>query len=102
MKNKKGNIPITILVIGVVAICILALGSFVYSGFKLNKHFSIGFFEDIQSDVEKFYFYTSDKIKMPNEESASYLDDALIDSGGDLVIKRENKDIIIYYKHKIK
>ena len=38
--NKHGNIPITILVIGVVIICILTLTSFLVSKNKVNNGFS--------------------------------------------------------------
>ena len=97
LKNKKGNIPITILVIGVVAICVLALGSFVFSSFKLNKSFSLGVFEDIQSDVENFYFY-----KTQNNEgvAASNINATL--NGNILIIEREVDNLKIAYRPKIK
>jgi len=37
--NKKGDLPVTILVIGVFAVCTLALLSFFYSSFLIHKSF---------------------------------------------------------------
>jgi hypothetical protein len=37
--NKRGDIPLTILVIGVFAVCTLALISFIYSSYLINKAF---------------------------------------------------------------
>jgi len=37
--NKKGDLPVTLLVIGVFAVCTLALLSFFYSSYSLNKSF---------------------------------------------------------------
>ncbi|MCX6750366.1 MAG: hypothetical protein NTZ83_02830 [Candidatus Pacearchaeota archaeon] len=36
-KNKKGDLPVTILVIGVFGVCTLALLTFVYSSFQIHK-----------------------------------------------------------------
>ena len=38
--NKKGDLPVTLLVIGVFAVCTLALLSFFYSSYTLNKSFT--------------------------------------------------------------
>ena len=38
-KNKKGDIPLTVLIIGVFGVCTLAILSFIYSSFLLNKSF---------------------------------------------------------------
>lgn len=40
VKNRRGDVPITILVIGVFAVCTMALLSFSLSVGKLNKSFS--------------------------------------------------------------
>jgi hypothetical protein len=37
--NKRGDLPLTVLVIGVFAVCILAIISFIYSSFLLHKSF---------------------------------------------------------------
>jgi hypothetical protein len=38
-KNKKGDLPVTVLVIGVFGVCILAIFSFIYSSYKIHKSF---------------------------------------------------------------
>ena len=97
-KNKKGNIPITILVIGVVAICVLALGSFAFSSFKLNKSFNLGVFEDIYSDMEDFYFYINQNIA--ESEAATSINAEV--NGDILIIEREVDNLKISYRPKIK
>ena len=37
--DKRGDLPVTILVIGVLAVCTLALLSFFYSSYQLHKSF---------------------------------------------------------------
>ena len=39
-KDKKGDLPVTILMIGVFGVCTLALLSFLYSTSQINKSFS--------------------------------------------------------------
>lgn len=97
--NKKANIPITILVIGVVAICILAIGSFVVSNIKLSENSNIGYFEKIQSDLEKFYFYINAGVG-PSIAAGNI--GAIIDNDGRLVINKKVVDMNINYVHKIK
>ena len=57
MKNKKGDIPITILVIGVFAVCTLALLSF-YSSIGFTKHSFVGteLIEQLNSEIEQQSF----------------------------------------------
>jgi len=53
IKNKKGNLPIIILVLGVLAVCSLALLSFYASNLKVSNNFSgISKMEDINSQIE--------------------------------------------------
>lgn len=37
--NKKGDLPVTILILGVFGVCTLALLSFLYSSFQIHKSF---------------------------------------------------------------
>lgn len=54
MKNKRGDIPVTILVIGIFAVCTLAILSFLHSSFLLNKSFvGIDFMEEANINIEK-------------------------------------------------
>jgi hypothetical protein len=56
--NKRGDLPIIILVIGVITICGLAIFSFITSD-KLGRTDDLGIelFEEINSKVEKFNLY---------------------------------------------
>jgi len=55
--NKKADIPVTILVLGVFAICVLAIFSFIYSEKKISENFvGIGLIETINSIEEEIRF----------------------------------------------
>lgn len=57
-KDKHGDIPLTILVIGIVVICALALFSFSSSTAKIRDSFvGIGVLEKMNSQIEQNYFY---------------------------------------------
>ena len=56
--NKKGDLPVTLLVIGVFAICSLALFSFFYSDFKIKDSLkTINLMEQIGSTKEDIMLY---------------------------------------------
>jgi len=58
IKNKRGDISITILVIGVVAICIMAIFSFYFSDRKVKEDLnSIGIIDEAAVMKEKISFY---------------------------------------------
>ncbi len=75
-KNKRGDIPITILVIGVVVVCILALMSFLSSTSKIRNSFvGIGALEEMNLQRERNYFYkTSGLVTGEYEYIASIFD----------------------------
>lgn len=57
MKNK-GSIPVTILVIGVFALCSLAMFTFFVSDFKITNVFvGLGIMEGVNSQVDSYDFY---------------------------------------------
>jgi hypothetical protein len=57
IKNKRGDLPITILVIGIIAICIFTILSFSFSIYKSNKSFfGPGLIETICSVEEELLF----------------------------------------------
>ncbi|MCK9595599.1 hypothetical protein M0R19_00210 [Candidatus Pacearchaeota archaeon] len=57
LKNKRGDIPTTILVIGVLLICTIALFSFFSSTIKVGNSFvGIGLVEKLNSQVEARLF----------------------------------------------
>ncbi len=58
LKNKRGDIPITILVIGILAICILAIFSFYSSDRNVKDDFSsVGIIEKVLIAKEKISLY---------------------------------------------
>ncbi len=58
MKNKKGDISITILVIGIILVCTLALISFFLSTLRARDSFvGVNIIKKLNSQVEENYFY---------------------------------------------
>jgi len=58
LKNKRGDIPITIFVVGVLAICTLAIFSFYFSDRNVkNSLSSVGIIEEILVIKEKIFLY---------------------------------------------
>ena len=103
MKNRRADIPITILVLGVVAICGLAILSFVVSKNSVldnyNDPLGLSVFEQVHSDVEKFEFYK--KVGVAPSDAASRI--VATFSGNELLIKNR-KDVsrkveIVSYKY---
>jgi hypothetical protein len=78
-KNRRGDIPITILVVGVVLVCAIALISFLSSSIKVRNSFvGIGLVEQLDAQIEENSFYgnvssgeTSDLNKIINEAKNS-------------------------------
>ena len=53
MKNKRGNLPIIILILGVLAVCSLALLSFYSSNLKVSNNFAgVKLVEELNSEIE--------------------------------------------------
>lgn len=60
MINKKGDVPITVLVLGVFVICSLALLSFYASSFNVGKSFEgVDLTEKMNSKINEYNFYKS-------------------------------------------
>jgi len=94
--NKKGDIPIVILVIGVFVICGLAITSFIVSDkIVLGKSFGIELFENIFAKVEKFNFYQN--IGLSNLEAANKIGAEIVDNSL-LIIEEENEFLNIKYR----
>jgi hypothetical protein len=98
MKNKRADIPVTILVLGVIAVCGLAVLSFIVSEKITVKPDKLGveIFEKLYSGTDKFEFYKNVGIS-PEEAAANSgfklgNDGKLIvenyNSGGQIVIKK--------------
>ena len=85
MKNKKADVPITILAIMVVAICALAILSFFNSRSKVESDYlGVELIEEINADVEKFYFYLN--AGFSEEEAAEKIGAEIM--GGKLILER--------------
>lgn len=69
MKNKKGSVDQYILVGGVLALCIAAIASFSFSLYSQKRSFGVEIFEEVYSDLDKFYFYLE-----TDASEGSYLD----------------------------
>ena len=69
IKNKRADITIVILVIGVIAVCFLAIFSFYSSDINLKKDFiGIEMIHEINSLSDEIKFYKNSKInKEPSE-----------------------------------
>ena len=68
-KIKRGNIPITLLVIGVFALCAFALLSFFISDFKVSNSFvGVDILHKVNSDIDGFYFYKRQGVSSKNLE----------------------------------
>jgi len=69
MKNRRADIPIVVLVLGVVAICGLAILSFIVSEKSIldnyNDPLGLEVFERFHSDIEKDNFY--EKVGVPKQ-----------------------------------
>ncbi len=94
--NKRGDISITLLVIGVFAICTLAIISFILQTQQINiiakisqEHFAnLELFENLSSQAEDFYFYANSGL---SQEAAAERIGAQIQDNK-LVLNAEQKD----------
>lgn len=63
MKNKRGDVPTAILVLGTFALCALALISFYVSGiFVKNTFFGSNLVEQMNSNINEYNFYKSENL----------------------------------------
>ena len=83
--NKRANIPIILLVLGVLAVCSLALLSFYASNFKVSNQFSnVKLVEEMNSQIE------TNRYEGKSVEDLYLFDDALRSS----LLKPLNKEIV--------
>ena len=89
INNRRANIPVTILVIGVLLICALTIFSFSFSISKNKKTFSdIFVIEKIKVQKEKIAFYEnigieSDILSLGDDFKGKYLNE----SEGDISVR---------------
>jgi hypothetical protein len=72
-KNRRGDIPITILVVGTIAVCIYALFSFSFTSIKIRNSFAgLGSMEELSSQIEENSFYgTSNSVELTRSISSA-------------------------------
>ena len=92
--NKRGDVSITILVIGVFAVCTLAILSFLFYN-QLNQGVFVNteIFEDLSSQEENFYFYVN--AGYSSQESAQKIG-AQIESNR-LILNAEENSLSVQY-----
>lgn len=91
--NKKGDIPVTILVLGVVAICGLTLLSFsITPPWKDDKFRGISLIEKVESIEEEILFYQA-----VGKDPQTLIDFGIKKDG--LLIKEELDKYIIYLEY---
>ena len=57
-QNKRGDLPVTILVIGVILVSAMALFSFLTSSFSSGQSFTgISLMEELNAKIDAYYFY---------------------------------------------
>lgn len=109
-KDKRADIPITILILGVVALCIFAIINFTISSGKIilnsiREGIMVELIENLNSDIERFHFYLNAGI---SEEEAARRVGGIIESGF-LIIERKpswetarDKDqALVIYREKL-
>ncbi len=97
LKEKRADIPVTILVLGVLVICALAIVSFIVSKNKSEENpLGIETIEAVNSDFEKFQFYKN--LGFSNEEAAEKINATI--EGNFLVIKKQEPKKILSVEYR--
>lgn len=98
MRNKKGDLPIAILTIGVFVLCGLVIFSFVTFTNKIQiQSVNINFLEKINLEIEEFHFYINSG--MSAEEAAELINAEV--SGNVLIIERNYGNNFVRYTGSI-
>ena len=100
IKNKKGDIPVTILVLGVFLICVTALASFHFFKNKMERVFvGVDLIEKMNSRIEEYNFYKN--LGLSEEEIINSLDIKTDSQGNRYLyyefIEKNNKLISVKY-----
>ena len=98
IKNKRADIPITILTICVFAICVLAILSFYFSDREMEKSFiGVGLIEQINSEMEKYIFY--EKIGIDESEIRDILEIKIDETGNKYLFleKLDGKEKVLFF-----
>ena len=99
--NQRGDVPVMILVIGVIAICGLAIFSFITAK-KISDESSLEeglyLFEQIYSDLEKFEFYSNSEVEFKGD-AVKMINAKIIENS--LIIEKEDGGIKIRYEKDV-
>ena len=88
-KNRRGEVPITILVIGVFAVCSMALFTFFVADFKMSNSFvGVEIMQKMDASIDEYNFYVDNGMN-PNKVAGFFP-----------IIKEGNKRYIYYSKNK--
>ena len=99
MKNKKGDIPVTILVVGVVALLVLALLSFYIAGNRQSK-INVNAFKEVQS-----VYNIAESFAFSNYEFGDkYAKDGYLikEEGRGFILERSSNNLKIRYYFNLK
>jgi hypothetical protein len=95
IKNKKGDVPVTILVLGVVVVFISAILSFSFSSFIFKKGFDFKAIESAKILKEKYFVYK--EIGLDEKEIENILKSFLKEDLQGKFIEVEDQDIKVRY-----
>lgn len=101
IKDRKGDVSITVLVIGVFAVCSLAIISFmIFKAQNNNSSVNMEIFENLSSAVEKYYFYINSGLSL--EAAATNIGGQI--QNGQLVlnsVQKNGNDILVSIKYTV-
>ena len=87
MKNKKADIPIVILVLGVIAVCALAIFSFLSFSFKVGKSFAqVSVTEKLDAQISEYYFYKNNQVPDEKIEEILGIRENYLEQAGDGIL----------------
>ena len=105
MKNKRADISITILVLGVVAISILTIFSFINSKYEINEDFlGIGLIETMNSIEEEIKFNDKTEFESTDYKNVFERGNVIIEIDGNIMEgyypDKEKRMVFVEYKFK--
>ena len=91
MKDKKADIPLVILVIGVLAVCAITIFSFMSFSFKIGKTFSqVSVVEALDVKINEYLFYKNNQVPDEIIEEALNISENYLEQTGDGILVRYN------------
>ena len=94
IKNRQGDVPVMILVLLVIAICGMAILSFIiFNKSGAGNELGVEVIEEMNSDIEKFYFYLN---VLDDNKAAEMIEDIVI-TNGKMLITKSNEVVSVKY-----